>query len=136
MQTVTSNLDLTERKNAINFYLKVDSVQGRLGIYAWMITVILSWHLLTSEVFFSKRSKKHRKLPKQSQNCLFPADLTIFSINLSLELPTHQIWRHSDHFCPIYNTIQFFQICRKSIEIAKNGAKTGQNGAIFGWEVM
>ena len=45
-------------------------------------------------------------------------------------------WRHSDHFCPIYNTIQFFQICRKRIEIARNGAKTGQNGAIFGLGVV
>ena len=31
-QTVKSNLDLTERKHAINFNLKVDSDQGRLGI--------------------------------------------------------------------------------------------------------
>ena len=31
-QTVTSNLDLTERKHALNFDLKVDSDQGRLGI--------------------------------------------------------------------------------------------------------
>ena len=31
-QTVTSNLDLTERKHAINFDLKVDSDQGRLEI--------------------------------------------------------------------------------------------------------
>ena len=59
MQTVKSNLDQTERKN-----LKVDSDQGRLGIYAWMITVILSWHLLTSEVSFSKINQKHQKLPK------------------------------------------------------------------------
>ena len=32
LQTVKSNLDLTERKHAINFNLKVDSDQGRLGI--------------------------------------------------------------------------------------------------------
>ena len=32
MQTVTSNLDQTEIKNAINFNLKVDSDQGSLGI--------------------------------------------------------------------------------------------------------
>ena len=32
IQTVKSNLDLTERKHAINFNLKVDSDQGRLGI--------------------------------------------------------------------------------------------------------
>ena len=31
-QTVKSNLALTERKNAINFNLKVDSDQGRLKI--------------------------------------------------------------------------------------------------------
>ena len=31
-QTVKSNLDLTERKHAINFNLKVDSDQGRLEI--------------------------------------------------------------------------------------------------------
>ena len=48
MQTVTSNLDQTERKNAINFNLKVDSVQGRLGIYAWMISKVPSWPLLAS----------------------------------------------------------------------------------------
>ena len=29
-QTVKSNLDVTERKNAINFNLKLDSDQGRL----------------------------------------------------------------------------------------------------------
>ena len=32
LQTVKSNLDLTERKHAINFNLKVDSDQERLGI--------------------------------------------------------------------------------------------------------
>ena len=63
-QTVTSNLDQTERKNAININLKVDSDQGRLGIYAWMITVILTWHLLTSEASFSKTSQKHKIFPK------------------------------------------------------------------------
>ena len=31
-QTVKSNFDLTERKHAMNFNLKVDSDQGRLGI--------------------------------------------------------------------------------------------------------
>ena len=56
-QSVKSNLAVTERKNAIIFNLKVDSVQGRLGIYAWMITVILSWHLLTSDASFSKSSQ-------------------------------------------------------------------------------
>ena len=40
MQTVKSNLSLTDRKNTINVNLMVDSVQGRLGIYAWMITVV------------------------------------------------------------------------------------------------
>ena len=33
MQTVKSNLDQTERKNTINFDLKVNSDQGRLGNY-------------------------------------------------------------------------------------------------------
>ena len=51
MQTVTSNLDQTERKNAINFNLKVDSDQGRLGIYPWMIIMIISWPLLASVTF-------------------------------------------------------------------------------------
>ena len=32
MQTVKSNLDLTERKLSTNLNLKVDSDQGRLGI--------------------------------------------------------------------------------------------------------
>ena len=32
-QTVKSNLDLTEKKYAINFNLKVNSDQGRFGIY-------------------------------------------------------------------------------------------------------
>ena len=31
-QTVKSNLEFTDRKHAINFNLKVDSDQGRLGI--------------------------------------------------------------------------------------------------------
>ena len=136
MQIVTTNLDQTERKNAINFNLKVDSVQGMLGIYAWMITEILS-----SGIYWPRRSSfpkeiKTQKTAKTITKLLILADLTIFSINLSPALPTHQIWRYSDHFCPIYNTIQFFQICPKSIEIAINGAKTGQNGAIFGWEVV
>ena len=91
-QAVTSNLALTDRKNTINVNLMADSVQGRLGIYAWMITVILSWHLLTLEVFFPKEVKIHRKLPKQSQNCLFLADLTTFPIDLNTALPAHQIW--------------------------------------------
>ena len=63
-QTVTSNLDKTERKNAININLKVDSDQGRLGIYAWMITVILTWPQLTSEASFSRTSQKHQIFPK------------------------------------------------------------------------
>ena len=64
MQTVTSNLDQTERKNAVNINLKVDSDQGRLGIYAWMITVILTWPQLTSEASFSRTSQKHQIFPK------------------------------------------------------------------------
>ena len=48
MQTVKSNLDQTERKNAINFNFKMDFVQGRLGIYAWMISKVPSWPLLAS----------------------------------------------------------------------------------------
>ena len=48
MQTVASNLALTNRKNTINVNLMVDSVQGRLGIYAWMISKVPSWPLLAS----------------------------------------------------------------------------------------
>ena len=91
MQTVTSNLDQTERKNAIKFNLKVNSVQGMLGIYAWMITVILSWHLLTSEVSFSKSSQKDKKVPKYSQNWLLLADWTTFPTDFNTALPTQQI---------------------------------------------
>ena len=47
-QTVTSNFAMTDRKNAINFNLKGFSVQGRLGIYPWMIIMIISWPLLAS----------------------------------------------------------------------------------------
>ena len=64
IQSVKSNLDVTERKNGITFNLKVDSVKGRLRIYAWMMTVILSWDLLTSEASFSKTSQKHKIFPK------------------------------------------------------------------------
>ena len=92
MQTLTSNLVLKDRKNTINSNLMADSVQGRLGIYAWMITVILSWHLLTSDASFSKSSQKHQKLPKHSQNCLLPADLTTFPIDFNTAIPAHQIW--------------------------------------------
>ena len=48
MQTVKSNLSLTDRRNTINFNLMADSVQGRLGIYAWMISKVPSWPLLAS----------------------------------------------------------------------------------------
>ena len=48
MQTVTSNLSLTDRKNTINVNLMADSVQGRLGIYAWTISKVPSWPLLAS----------------------------------------------------------------------------------------
>ena len=47
-QTVTSNLAMTDRKNVINFNLKGFSVQGRLGIYPWMIIMIISWPPLAS----------------------------------------------------------------------------------------
>ena len=43
-QTVTSNFDLTERKNAINFNLKVDSDQGRLEI--WYSTIKIQKNIL------------------------------------------------------------------------------------------
>ena len=48
MQTVKINLSLTDRRNTINFNLMADSVQGRLGIYAWMISKVPSWPLLAS----------------------------------------------------------------------------------------
>ena len=44
MQTVTSNLDQKEWKNAINFNLKVDSNQGRLGI--WYSTIKIQKNIL------------------------------------------------------------------------------------------
>ena len=34
MQTVTSNLAMTDRKNTTNFNLIANYIQGRLGIYA------------------------------------------------------------------------------------------------------
>ena len=43
-QTVTSNLDLTERKHAISFDLKVDSDQGRLEI--WYSTTKIQKNIL------------------------------------------------------------------------------------------
>ena len=43
-QTVKSNLILTEWKNAINFNLKVDSDQGRLGI--WYSTIKIQKNIL------------------------------------------------------------------------------------------
>ena len=46
MQTVTSNLDQTERKNAINFNLKVDSDQGRLGISFYIIGLIFDFQTM------------------------------------------------------------------------------------------
>ena len=48
MQTVKSNLVLTDIKNVINFNLMMFSVHRRLGIYPWMIIMIISWPLLTS----------------------------------------------------------------------------------------
>ena len=48
MQTVTSNLAMTDRKNTTNFILFANYIQGRLGIYAWMISKIPSWPLLAS----------------------------------------------------------------------------------------
>ena len=48
MQTVTSNLAMTDRKNTTNFNLIANYIQGRLGIYAWMINEIPSWPLLAS----------------------------------------------------------------------------------------
>ena len=47
-QSVKSNLFLTDRKNITNFNLMANYLQGRLGIYAWMINKIPSWPLLTS----------------------------------------------------------------------------------------
>ena len=61
-QTVTSNLDLTGRKYAINFNLNVDSDQGRLGIYAWMNTVDLMRPQMSP---FRKAVKKTRNWEKQ-----------------------------------------------------------------------
>ena len=46
--SVQSNLAMTDRKNVINFNLKGFSVQGRLGIYPWMIIMIISWPPLAS----------------------------------------------------------------------------------------
>ena len=56
-QTVKSNLASTERKNAIKFNLKVNSVQGRLGIYAWMITDPELASVDLRSLLFQKQSK-------------------------------------------------------------------------------
>ena len=57
MQTVTSNLDQTERKNAINFNLKVDSDQGRLGIPLYIIVLIFDFHAMCKmDNFFVTKS--------------------------------------------------------------------------------
>ena len=47
-QSVKSNLAMTDRKNTTNFNLIANYIQGRLGIYAWMINEIPSWPLLAS----------------------------------------------------------------------------------------
>ena len=47
-QTVKSNLATRDRKNVINFNLMGFSVQGRFGIYPWIIIMIISWPPLAS----------------------------------------------------------------------------------------
>ena len=46
MQTVKSNWDQTERKNATNFNLKVDSDQERLGISFYIIGLIFDFQTM------------------------------------------------------------------------------------------
>ena len=58
MQTVTSNLDKTERKNAINFNLKVNSDKGRLGISFYTIGLIFDFQTMCkmNNFFITKSS--------------------------------------------------------------------------------
>ena len=57
LQTVTSNLDQTERKNAINFNLKVDSDQRRLGISFYIIGLIFDFQTMCKmDNFFITKS--------------------------------------------------------------------------------
>ena len=56
-QSVKSNLDPTERKNAINFNLKVDSDQGRLGISFYIIGLIFDFQTMCKmDNFFITKS--------------------------------------------------------------------------------
>ena len=57
MQTVKSNLDKTERKNATNFNLKVDSDQRRLGISFYIIGLIFDFKTMCKmDNFFITKS--------------------------------------------------------------------------------
>ena len=57
MQTVTSNLDQTKRKNAINFNLKVGSDQGRLGISFYIVNLIFDFQTMCKmDNFFITKS--------------------------------------------------------------------------------
>ena len=104
--SVKSNLTLTDRKSARNFNLIMNSVQGRVGIYASMIRMILSWPLLASMTSFFTIylftwlfGQKHQKL--QTLKLPLLADLITFSIEFNNSLLTYQILCYSDYFCTI-----------------------------------
>ena len=111
--SVKSNLTLTDRKSARNFNLIMNSGQGRVGIYASMIRMILSWPLLVSVTSFFTIylftwlfGQKHQILQTLKMGLL--ADLITFSIEFNNSLLTHQVLCHSDYFCTIYTLFKFF----------------------------
>ena len=126
--SVKSNLAMTDKKSARNFNLIMNSVQGRVGIYASMIRVILSWPLLASETsFFTIHlftwlfGQKHQKLQTLKLSLL--ADLMTFSVDFNNALLTHEVLRHSNYFCTIYGTFQTFRENLKKLNSAINGVK-------------
>ena len=114
MQTVTSNLAMTHRKNTTNFILIANYIQGRLGIYAWMINEIPSWPLLASvtsnftiHIFTWLFGQKGQEL--QNPKLLLLNDFMTFLKDFNTALLPQQILHHSDHFCLIYGTFQTFK---------------------------
>ena len=112
-QSVKSNLFLTDRKNITNFNLMANYLQGRLGIYAWMVNKIPSWPLLASvtsnftiHIFTWIFGQKGQEL--QNPKLLLLNDFMTFSKDFNTALLPQQILHHSDHFCLIYGTFQTF----------------------------
>ena len=114
MQTVTSNLAMTDRKNTTNFNLIANYIQGRLGIYAWMINEIPSWPLLASvtsnfTIHISTWIFGQKGQELQNPKLLLLNDFMTFSKDFNTALLPQQILHHSDHFCLIYGTFQTFK---------------------------